>query len=98
MLLAELVLHLHQRTEALELQVSTQQVTSGGLYRGALRCANYGGQSVRLTLMDIKWTGAAGTLLADGSDGCQYEAYCASLNHWPNDAAWQRVNRQPWRV
>lgn len=90
--------HLLERIQSLELRVSELIVATSGVYRGAQHEIRYMGQRVRLTLVDFTWTGAAGILRAYGNDGNSYEAYIATMNHWPNDVAWQRVNRQPWRV
>ena len=86
--------YLLKRIESLELRVSELIVATSGVYRGAQHEIRYLGQRVRLTLVDITWTGADGLLRATGSDDRQYEAYIATTNYWPNDVAWQRVNRQ----
>lgn len=84
--------HLLKRIESLESRVAELDVATGGLYWGSQHKIRYLGQVIRLTLNDIVWNGAAGRLQAEGPDGQIYEAFISTKNHWPMDAAWERVN------
>jgi len=68
------------------------------IYAGAKKSITYLKKLVELTITDTGWTGSSGRAWAADKDGKEYAAYFHTLNKWPPDWAWQRVNRQAMRV
>jgi len=65
------------------------------IYVGATWTITRGKRQVKLTVTETGWTGSSGRTWAVDADGKEYAAYIHTLNYWPPDWAWERVNRQP---